>query len=323
MPNYYETLEIGNDASEAEIKKAYRTMSLKWHPDRNPSPESRSRFQDINQAYETLSDPVKRAQYNDELNGVPNNMFEVHMDGMGGGMPDIGHIFNMMFAGGMPGMPGMPGMRGGGMPEGIHVFHSGPGGAHFSMGGGPGINLFQQMHKPPSIIKNIQIPFQLAYSGCTLHVPIEKWVMQNNIKVNETETVYVPIPAGVDNGEVIVIRDCGNTVNDDLKGDVKFIVAIENTTPFTREGMNIHYKKTITLKESLVGFSFDVEHVNGQTICINNRVNCTIIKPGYTKTIPGLGMNRDNNTGSFVIEFTVEFPDALTETQLSALRDIL
>lgn len=59
MPNFYEILEINKDATETEIKKAYRSMSLKWHPDRNSAPEAHSRFQEINQAYETLSDSAK------------------------------------------------------------------------------------------------------------------------------------------------------------------------------------------------------------------------------------------------------------------------
>lgn len=318
MPTFYDRLEISKDASEAEIKKAYRSLSLKWHPDRNPSPEANSKFQEINEAYETLSDSGKREQYNNELNGVHNNVFEMHMDGMPGDMGDLGHIFNMMFNG------GMPGMRPGGMPGGIHVFHSGPGGAHFSMGGGgPGINIFQQLQKPQPIIKNIQIPFHLAYNGCTIHVPIEKWTVKNQIRTNETETIYVPIAAGIDDGEIIVMRDCGNTINDDLKGDIKLIVALENNTPFVRKGMDLIYKKTITLKEALVGFSFEVQHVNGKMISINNQVNQTIVKPGYSKTIPGLGMIRDNNTGNLIIEFSVEFPESLTEDQLAKLQEIL
>lgn len=318
MPTFYDRLEISKDASDAEIKKAYRTLSLKWHPDRNPSPEANSKFQEINEAYETLSDSGKREQYNNELNGVHNNIFEMHMDGMPGDMGDLGHIFNMMFNG------GMPGMRPGGMPGGIHVFHSGPGGAHFSMGGGgPGINIFQQLQKPQPIIKNIQIPFHLAYNGCTIHVPIEKWIVKNQIRTNETDTIYVPIAAGIDDGEIIIMRDCGNTINDDLKGDIKLIVALENNTPFLRKGMDLLYKKTITLKEALVGFSFEVQHVNGKMISINNQVNQTIVKPGYSKTIPGLGMIRDNNTGNLIIEFSVEFPESLTEDQLAKLREIL
>jgi DnaJ family protein B protein 4 len=317
MPNYYEILEVDKNASEIEIKKAYRGLSLKWHPDRNPSPEAHSKIQEINEAYETLSDSGKREKYNNELNGVHHNGFEMHMDGMSGDMNDIGHIFNMMFNGGMPGMPGMPGMHG------IHVFHGGPGGAHFSMGGGPGINIFHQMQKPPPIIKNIQIPFHLAYTGCTLHAQIEKWVIRNQIRTTEIETVYVPVPAGIDDGEIIVIRDSGNTVSDDLKGDVKFVIALDNNTPFLRKGMDLLYKKTVTLKEALTGFSFEVQHVNGKNISVNNQVNHTIVKPGYTKSIPGLGMVRDNNTGCLNIEFSVEFPETLTEDQIAKLSEIL
>jgi DnaJ-class molecular chaperone len=80
----------------------------------------------------------------------------------------------------------------------------------------------------------------------------------------------VPIPAGVDNNEVIVMRDCGNAASDDLKGDVKFIVAVENDSLFVREGMDLHYKKNISLKESLTGFSFEIQHINGKMISINN-----------------------------------------------------
>ena len=63
MPNYYEILGINADASDVEIKKAYRTLSLKYHPDRNSDPDASSRFQEINNAYEVLSDPEKRKQF--------------------------------------------------------------------------------------------------------------------------------------------------------------------------------------------------------------------------------------------------------------------
>jgi len=314
MPTHYEVLEVERDASETDIKKSYRAMSLKWHPDRNSAPEAKSKFQEISESYDILSDSGRRQQYDDELNGVNRNPF------MGGGpgngeMNDIEQMINMMFGG-----AGMPGMR---MPQGgIHVFHNGGGEAHFSMGGG-GINIFQQLQKPPPIIKNIQIPFAQAYSGCTIHIQIEKWTVKNQLRVTELETIYVPIPAGIDDGEIIIIRECGNSINDELKGDVKLVVSIENNTPFIRQGMDLLYKKTLTLKEALTGFSFDVVHINGKTLCMNNHTNHTIIKPGFKKQIPGLGMNRDNNTGCLLIEFQVEFPESLTEEQTASISEIL
>ena len=70
MTNHYETLGVSNEATDIEIKKAYRSLSLKYHPDRNNnSEEATAKFQKINEAYETLSDENKRMQYNMELEG--------------------------------------------------------------------------------------------------------------------------------------------------------------------------------------------------------------------------------------------------------------
>ena len=332
MPDFYDTLELGREASDAEIKKAYRALSLKWHPDRNSSPEANSKFQEISAAYETLSDPEKRSMYNDELNGVHRGPFVSGGPFGGGPEDDIANIFNMMFGQGMPGQ-GMPGQGMPGMPGGIHVFHSTGGmpgmpGMQFHMGGRPGqgmggFNIFQQLQKPPPIVKNIHIPFAQAYLGCTIHLPIEKWVAKDQLRITEMETIYVSIPPGIDDGEMIIMRDCGNTISDELKGDIKIVVGIENNTPFLRQGMDLIYKKTITLKESLTGFTFDVVHVNGKTLSLNNNTNRTIVKPGYKKVIPNLGMVRDSNTGNLIIEFNVEFPDKLTEEQMSHLAEIL
>jgi DnaJ-class molecular chaperone len=136
---YYDILGVSKDATDSDIKKAFRALSLKYHPDRNPNEDTTEKFQKIGEAYETLSDPEKRNQYENEMNGVPFGMPFSHMDSMNE-FQDMNNIFNMMF-GGMPGMggPGMPGMGGPGMPgmgPGIRIFHSG------GMGGGP--QFFQQ-----------------------------------------------------------------------------------------------------------------------------------------------------------------------------------
>ena len=310
MSNFYNILEVPQDADETAIKKSYRTLSLKYHPDRNPNdPGATRKFQEINEAYEHLSDPQRRAQYNAELNGFHQG--EIHM-----AEHDIGNIFNMMFAGGFPGMPGM----GGGMPGGIHVFHMGGG----MPGGGFGPeHLFRQMQKPPSIIKNVEITLDQAYFGCTLHVTIEKWRIQGDLKINESEVVYLTIPPGTDENEVIIIRDCGNTAREDLKGDVKFVINIKNETPFTRQGMDLIYKKSLTLKEALTGFTVEIPHINGKLLALNNKTNCTVIHPNYKKVIPGLGMARDANKGNLIIEFDVSFPSSLTPEQITDLEQIL
>lgn len=332
MPNYYEVLGVERGASQEDIKRAYRSLSLKWHPDRNQhSSEATSKFQEIGEANEVLSDPQKRQQYDFELDGV-------RIPGAGGGGGgqdvDITDILNMMFSG--AGMPFGMGGRGGasevrfsanGGPE-IHVFHGGmPGMGMPGMGmpGMPGMGhpLFRQMQKPPPIVKNIDITFEQAYNGCTIYVEIEKWVIKQDVRTNELDTIYVNIPPGIDNGEIIIMRDCGNTVSHDLKGDIKFIVRVESSPHFERQGMDLLHKHQISLKESLTGFTFDLMHVNGKQLCINNLKNRTIVTPNYRKTIPNLGMMRDGNVGNLIIEFLVVFPEHLTEEQTEQLKMIL
>jgi DnaJ-class molecular chaperone len=327
---------------------------LKWHPDKNKSLESQSKFQEIGEAYETLSNPPKRADYDDELAGInrgpffrTNSMTE----------PDIGDIFNMMFgqaSGGAFGQAsgGVFGQASGGafgqggpifqQPFGEPLFSQGAQEIHLGGQGGPKIHIFrqgfpgqgfpgqgfpsffqQQLQKPPPIIKTVEITFEQSYTGCVLHVEVDKWTLNQDLKINELEMVYVNIPAGVDQDELIVLRDCGNTVSSELKGDIKFVVKITPSPLFERHGMDLIYKKQITLKESLTGFSFELPHVSGKMLCLNNNTNRTIIKPNYKKVISNLGMLRDGNSGNLIIEFEVVFPDTLTLEQMTALSQIL
>jgi DnaJ-class molecular chaperone len=311
MPkNHYETLGVSKDANEQEIKKAYRTLSLKYHPDRNP--DTKEQFQEIGAAYEILSDSAKRQQYDAELSGFGGGggIFP----GFGGGhpgMPDeMNHIFNMMF-GGIPG---------GGFPGGIHVQHmGGPGIRIFHTGGGfpPG---FQ---KPHPIVKNISISLEQAYTGCVISLEIEKWILMNGIKVPENETIIVSIPPGVETDEIIVLEEKGNVIDEDNKGDVKIMVKVDGNPAFQRMGQDLVYKKTISLKEALCGFRFEINHISGKVLCFNNNVNNTIVKPGYKKVLPGLGMQKGGLTGNLIIDFTVEFPDILTTEQSEKLVEIL
>jgi DnaJ-class molecular chaperone len=326
--NLYEILGVAKDASESDIKRAFRALSLIYHPDRNTDQDDQTKqektekFKEISSAYETLKSADTRKQYDMESQGF---------GGFRGGpmsssdeMNDINQLFGMLFGqGGMSPMGGMHSMHtqhmghmgGGGMPE-IRIFHG--------AGGGNGRQMFMNMQKPPPIIKNITISMEQCFRGADIPVDIEKWIYHNGMKVSEIQTIYVHIPPGIQDNEIVILRDCGNESNDELKGDIKIGIKIQNTTQFIRVDMDLLFTKQITLKEALCGFSFDVTHLNGKLLALNNKTNPTIVKPHYKKVVTGLGMmNEAGNFGNLIIEFDVKFPESLTSEQTEGLNNIL
>lgn len=325
--NHYETLGITENASESEIKQAFRKLSLKYHPDKNQgSNETIGLFHKINEAYEVLGDSSKRKEYD----MTRKNPFASMMGGMGGpGMhpgfathhesfDNIDEIINKFFGGPMGmsmgmGFPGMQMNMGQGMGQGmpnIQVFRNGV----------PiNVNRFQ---KPTPITKNITINMNQVLTGASIPVDIERWITENDTKVFEKETIYVTIEKGIDSGEIILLENKGNIVNDQCKGDVKIYVNVENTTQFQRYGIDLLLEKPISLKEALCGFSFEIKYINDKNYTINNTQG-NIITPNYKKTIPGMGLERNEKRGNLIIHFIIEFPTTLSIDKINLLRDIL
>lgn len=309
MTNYYETLGISKDADEVEMKKAYRSLSLKYHPDRNPDEDTKQKFQEINEAYETLSDPNKRQMYDMGQNNVHhhdpfNNMHQEFQD--------INNIFNNIFGGGR--FQQHFSFGGGGN---FRVFHSGPGGFHAEFS-----TSFQQS-PPPPLLKDVELTLEQVYHGCSIPLEINRWVVKNNEKISESETIMVSIPQGVDQNEYLIIKEKGNALAENLKGDLKISFNIINNTPFERRNLDLFFRKTITLKEALCGFVIDIPHISGKLFSLNNNTNSTIIKPGFVKSIQNLGMIKDSKSGDLIIQLDIEFPNELNETQKTELSRIL
>jgi DnaJ family protein A protein 2 len=130
------------------------------------------------------------------------------------------------------------------------------------------------------------------------------------------------IPQGIDDNEMIIIRDKGNILNDEFKGDIKTFINIENNTEFKRHGLDLDYTKIISLKDALCGFTFDIQHLNGICYKINN-TNGTIIHPSYKKTIPKKGMMRDGMEGNLNIHFIIEFPKVLSKDSITKIGELL
>jgi len=316
--NFYKVLGVDEKASKEEIKKSYRTLQMKYHPDKNNnSQDAINMTQKLNEAYETLGDDEKREEYD----MTRNNPFAKGGSNMEMPMDDI---INMMF-GGMGGFPGMqmggfPGMQMRGMP-GMHSMGGLPPGTkiHFFQGGNP-MN-FQQMQKPTAIIKNINIKISQVLTGANIPLEIERWIMEQGMKVFETETIYVTIPKGIDDGELILLKDKGNVLNETCKGDIKIFVKIENDSMFKRVGLDLVLEKSINLKDALCGFSFEITYINGKSYTLNNNAG-NIIPHGFRKIIPNMGLERENHKGNMIIEFNVQFPEKLSESVIASLKKI-
>ena len=335
--NFYNILEVPENATGDEIKKAYRRLSLIHHPDKNNnSAESATKFQKISEAYETLGDADKKREYD----MTRNNPFIKMMGGMGGmpmGPMDMNHMGQGQNAMGQGqnvmddllanlfGFAGMGG-HGQGLPPGFHMQGMPPA---FSSGFGPNVRVFHngrpvnmaQQQKPAPIIMTIIVPIDKILSGTTVPIDVERWVLENGNKVHEHETIYVTVPKGVDEGEIIVLKDKGNAINDDLRGDVKVVIKVENNTGFQRAGLDLIMSKSISIKEALCGFTFELKYITGRTYTINNNAG-NIIPNGYKKIIPNMGFTRDGHTGNLVIVFDVKFPEKLSEDALDALKKI-
>jgi len=329
MEDHYKILGVPETASQEDIKKAYRKLSLLHHPDKNQgNVEAETKFKNINEAYQVIGDEAERKQYdmkrrNPFGGGMPghghpqsghghpgmnhmDDIFKMFFGGHMGGIPGTGGIPGMPGMGGIPGMPGMAGFPAGN----VRVFRN-----------GQPINI-NALNKPPPIIKNVFISLEQAYKGDQVPVQIERWLFEDGMRKCENETLYIPITKGIDDKEMIILRDKGNVMDSNLKGDVKIVITIQNTTIFKREGLNLHMERDITLKDSLCGFDFIINHISGKQLRFNSDAGSPL-KDGLVKVIPGFGMEREINKGNLCIKFNVKYPEKLTEEQILRLKEIL
>jgi len=320
----YDILQISIDATEGEVKKAYRKQSLKHHPDKNNgSVESTEKFNDINNAFSFITNK----------NGE-------HTDGIGSGHGDMDDFINMLFKGvdmnnlydmeGMEGRGGVGGMGGGANINGISFKMGGHGGHGGMPGGQPsmtnlpfGMKMFTKgafnMQKPPPIMASIEITMDQAYEGVKFPLNVKRWNGRPGMN-EETEVMYVDVPPGIDNNEMIVLTNMGHVCNETLKGDVKIFIKVVNDTEFKRDGLNIILQKTISLKDALCGFTFSVKHLSGKTYTLKNN---RLVTPNMKTTIQKLGFNRDGSSGALILDFIIEFPEEITDDMKAKLQEIL
>ncbi len=220
---------VSESASADEIKKAYRKLARKYHPDINKEPEAQEKFKEINAAYEVLSDPEKKAQYDqfgDQMFGGQN--FQDFARGQGAEV-DLEEILRQMFGGG-----GAAGGFGSGSTRG------GFGG--FSSGG------FGGGYRAPDldIHARITVPFLVAVNGGKHHISING------------ESFDIKIPAGIKNGETLRVRGKGKKAGGQ-SGDLLIKVEVADSPEYERKGNDLYKTFDVPLKTALFGGKVQVQ----------------------------------------------------------------
>ena len=266
----YETLGVSENATQSEIKKAYRNLAKKYHPDINKTKEAEEKFKEINAAYEILGDEEKKAQYDqygDTMFGGQN--FHDFARGQGAGV-DINEILRQMF--------GQGGFGAGGFSGGF-----GAGG----FGGG-----FAQPDL--DISATLTIDFETAVKGG-----------KKNISING-ETFDIKIPQGVKDGQKIRAKGKGRSAQGFPRGDLIITLNVQESSEYTRDGDDLIKSFDIPLKTALFGGKVEIETLE-RTITLKVPKNTKQNQKFRVKEM-GVLNRKTNQKGSLYLKANIILP---------------
>ena len=348
--DFYEVLGVSRDADEATLKKAYRALAKKYHPDMNPGDkEAEMHFKEVNEAYEVLSDADKRSKYDQyghaafEAGGAGQGGFEGF-----GGFGDFGDIFSSFFGGGFGGGGG--GTRRNGPVRGDDI------GARVSISfeeAAFGVKKeisYNRITKCPDCAGSGAAKGSSAETCSKCHGSGQMNVIQNlggmrfqstttcdacrgkgkiiknpcnNCRgtgfIRITKKLEVSIPAGIDDGERIALRGQGNDGrNGGPAGDLILQVMVKPHAIFEREGYNIFCEVPIPVTDAILGAEIEIPTLEGTA-------KYTIpegTQPGTTFTLRGKGIPYVNSSrrGDLVFRVNVEIPHSLSDKQKEQVR---
>lgn len=305
--DYYKILGVSKDASQAEIKKAYRKLARKYHPDTNPGDKAaEEKFKQIGQANQVLSDKETREQYDQvRAMGRGGARFSAGAGGPGGGAGGFEDIFSGLFNTGgrtrtryttrAPG-GGPAGSAGGDLPPEFADLFGGFGGSPYDSPYGGGFSTGPV--KGGDIKANTKLSFTEAAKGATV-----KLSMPGGKPLN------VRTPAGVKDGQKIRLRGKGKaSPNGGESGDVILTVAVSPHPVFTRDGANLRMTLPVTFDEAALGAEVEVPTLAGMPV----RVKIPAGTPsGRTLRVRGKGIETPKLTGDLLVTVEIAVPQNL------------
>ncbi|CAD6197234.1 unnamed protein product [Caenorhabditis auriculariae] len=337
--DYYKTLGVAKDASDDEIKKAYRKMALKYHPDKNKEEGAEAKFKDIAEAYEVLSDPKRREVYNMYgEDGLKNGGMGGPGAGGGGGMPggayhyefqgDPFRVFSQFFGGSDPfgGGGGGPSMFDlGGMSGGPGIFMNMDDGGHgmggYGASGGHGRRGGRQ---DPPINHDLPVSLEDVAKGTTKKMKITRKIVGNDgSSRTEDKVLTISIKPGWKSGTKITFPKEGDQKPGRVPADIVFIIKDKPHPKFKRDGSDIRYQQRISLKNALIGCELDIPTLEGN---IQHLKITDIIRPGTHRRLPHLGLpnpKSPNVRGDLIIDFEIVFPTSITPSAKELLNNAL
>ncbi len=349
--DYYEVLGISKGASAEEIKKAYKKMARKYHPDLNPGDKTaEEKFKEVNEAYEVLNDPEKKARYDQYGHaGVDPNFGAGGFGGFEGNFDfgDLGDIFGSFFGGGFGGgrrtNPNAP-QRGEsvrmslaisfeeaafGCEKAVSVERNEDCGACHGSGCAPGSSpetcpdcrgagtVQVRRQTPMGVFASSAPCSRCGGKGTIIREPCRECRGSGHIR--RRKTIQASIPAGIDNGQTISIRGQGNAgKNSGPAGDLLITITVRPHELFRREGTSVLCEAPITYTQAVLGAELEIPTIDG-------KVKYTLpegTQTGTTFRLKGKGIPAINGRGrgDQYVTVYIETPRNLNKTQKEALK---
>ncbi|EPY22704.1 DnaJ like protein subfamily A member 2 [Strigomonas culicis] len=336
---FYELLHVAVEADEAEIKRSYRRLALRYHPDKNPGDdEAAEMFKKVSHAYETLSDPEKRTVY--------DKYGKAGLDGSGGeaGFHDASDIFSMFFGGHRPRGEPKPKDLVHELPLTLEEMFSGKtvklsvlrnrlchtcGGNGLKAGAqkstcrgcqGHGVQIrMQQIF--PGFVQQAQVRCQdCGGEGTSVRPSDVCRTCAGKCVVQDQKQLDAVVAPGAAKNEVLLFEGEGNQVPGvRLSGDIMIVLEEKPHPVYRRIGRHLLVHHALGLKEALCGFHFALQSLDGRLLDVTGSPG-QVIDPEAAWELRGEGMpSKDAPRGSIYIIFKVNWPTTLTATQVNRL----